>query len=50
VLLRRPQLLPAAVVYVAVTLLARRRAAVAGAGTAWERDESSRMPVSDDLR
>lgn len=37
-----PRLLPAALLYTAVTVAARRAARVAGEGTAWERDESSR--------
>jgi len=39
---RYPRLLPAAVVYLAVVLAARYRAAGAGATTEWERDASTR--------
>jgi glycosyltransferase involved in cell wall biosynthesis len=39
---RTPALLPAALVYLAVTAIARARARRAGTGTVWERDESSR--------
>jgi glycosyltransferase involved in cell wall biosynthesis len=39
---RRPWLLPAAVVYVAVTLVARTRARRVAPDAVWERDESSR--------
>jgi glycosyltransferase involved in cell wall biosynthesis len=41
----RPHLLPGALVYVAVTLLARSRARRAVAGVRWERDASSRSPA-----
>jgi len=44
-IVRRPYRLPAAVVYVAVTLVARSRARRAGAGAVWERDSSSRSPL-----
>lgn len=39
---KSPRLLPAAVVYLAVVLAARYRAAGAGAGADWERDTSTR--------
>lgn len=41
---RRPWLLPAAVVYVVVTAVARSRARQAAGGAVWERDDSSRVP------
>jgi hypothetical protein len=43
---RNPTLLPAAVVYLCVTAVARARARRAGTGTAWERDESSRVSAA----
>jgi glycosyltransferase involved in cell wall biosynthesis len=40
--IRRPLLLPSAVVYIGVTALARARARRTSTGAAWERDDSSR--------
>lgn len=40
---RDPSMLPAAAAYVGITVLARRRAARAGAGRVWERDDSTRQ-------
>lgn len=42
--LRNPLVLPCALVYVAVTGVARARARRAAAGSTWERDDSSRTP------
>jgi glycosyltransferase involved in cell wall biosynthesis len=43
--IRRPLLLPSALIYLGVTVAARRRARRTPAGAAWERDDSSRTAV-----